>query len=118
MSKPYYLRAKREKVLLFLCYQPNDSLEQLKTNLCEALNNNKTHEEVKLFIDGDKTGEYLPLESTKSIESGSTVYFVYFDRQEGQWEPVNVVQPQLDDDIEEEEPVPVVVKKEKGKKKA
>lgn len=36
-----------------------------------------------MFIDGDKTGEYLPLESTKSIESGSTVYFVYFDRQEG-----------------------------------
>ncbi|RCI03862.1 hypothetical protein CU098_012992, partial [Rhizopus stolonifer] len=112
--KPYYIKALREKVCLFLCYQPNDSIEQIKSNLCKALENKKTPKEVRLLIESDRPGEYTPLEDTKSIENGAVVYFVYLETIEGHWEPVNVIQPQLDDEVEE----PVVTKKEKGKRKA
>lgn len=117
---------------MFLCYQPNDSIEQIKSNLCKALENKKTPKEVRLLIESDRPGEYTPLEDTKSIENGAVVYFVYLETIEGwggffllffiklqilfigHWEPVNVIQPQLDDEVEE----PVVTKKEKGKRKA
>ncbi|CAO3701835.1 hypothetical protein G6F70_000815 [Rhizopus microsporus] len=118
MSKPYYIKAKRQKTIVFLCYQPTDSLEQLKANLCKALDNGKTSKDIKLFLDTDKPDEYIPLEDTKSLENISVINFVYFDQDKGQWEPVNVVQPQLDDDMEDVEPASVVAKKEKGKKKA
>ncbi|KAI9274251.1 hypothetical protein BY458DRAFT_150945 [Sporodiniella umbellata] len=114
MSKPYYIKAVREKSFLFLCYQPDQSINEVKSNLCKALDNKKTHEEVRLLIQNDRQGEYTVLEDVSDIENGSTVYFVYLDTTEGQWETVNVVQPQLNDDVEE----PIVVKKEKGKKKA
>ncbi|KAL7316264.1 hypothetical protein PS15m_005385 [Mucor circinelloides] len=121
MSKPTYIRAKREKTTLFLCIEPKDSLEQVKTKLCQALENKKTNDEVRLLVDGKTKGDYSVLENTKTLENNSIVYYVYYDRNDGQWENVNVIEPELlDDDLMEEEEVPAVTttKKEKGKGRA
>ncbi|GAN02954.1 hypothetical protein MAM1_0031d02404 [Mucor ambiguus] len=120
-SKPTYIRAKREKTTLFLCTEPKDSLEQVKTKLCQALDNKKTSDEVRLLVDGKTKGEYSVLEDTKTLENNAIVYFVYYDRNDGQWENVNVIEPELlDDDLMEEEEVPAAstTKKEKGKGRA
>ncbi|CAO0797010.1 unnamed protein product [Mucor circinelloides] len=83
MSKPTYIRAKREKTTLFLCIEPKDSLEQVKTKLCQALENKKTNDEVRLLVDGKTKGDYSVLENTKTLENNSIVYYVYYDRNDG-----------------------------------
>ncbi|KAL9545035.1 hypothetical protein MBANPS3_007334 [Mucor bainieri] len=120
-SKPTYIRAKREKTTLFLCIELKDTLEQVKTKLCQALDNKKTNDEVRLLVDGKSAGDYSVLENTKTLENNGIVYYVYYDRNDGQWENVNVIEPELlDDDVMEEEEVPAAsaTKKEKGKGRA
>jgi len=126
-----------------LCIEPKDSLEQVKTKLCQALENKKTNDEVRLLVDGKTKGDYSVLENTKTLENNSIVYYVYYDRNDGnesnsnqpswtwltfhkkklvgQWENVNVIEPELlEDDLMEEEEVPAATttKKEKGKGRA
>lgn len=125
-----------------MCIEPKDSLEQVKTKLCQALENKKTNDEVRLLVDGKTKGDYSVLENTKTLENNSIVYYVYYDRNDGnesnnnqsswtcltfykklvgQWENVNVIEPELlDDDLMEEEDVPAATttKKEKGKGRA
>lgn len=87
-SKPTYIRAKNEKTTLFLCIETKDTLDQVKTKLCQALDNKKTNDEVRLLVDGKNKGGYTVLENTKTLENNSIVYFVYYDRNEGnqqQW---------------------------------
>ncbi|KAI8637413.1 hypothetical protein BD408DRAFT_395707 [Parasitella parasitica] len=115
MPKPIYIRAKREKTTLFLCVEAKDTLEQVKTKLCQALGNDKTNEEVRLLVDGKKKGEYSVLENSKQLENNLMVYFVYYDTSDGLWENVHVVEPALDEDMIDEEEAP---KKEKGKGRA
>ncbi|KAI8888574.1 hypothetical protein K501DRAFT_240082 [Backusella circina FSU 941] len=116
MSKPTYIRAKREKTTLFLCIDPKDSLNTIKNKLCLALDNKKTTDEIRILVDSKLKGEYTILEDSKGLENNAIVYFVYFDRVEGQWEPVKLVEPELLDDDMEEEALPA--KKEKGKGRA
>ncbi|KAI8075923.1 uncharacterized protein B0P05DRAFT_546944 [Gilbertella persicaria] len=116
-----YIRAKRARTILFLCVEPTNSLEEVKTKLCQALDNKKTSDEVRLFVDAKNKGEYTLLENPKVLENNDVVYFVYFDREEGQWENVNIIEPELldDDALEEEAPLPpTTTKKEKGKGRA
>ncbi|KAG2193171.1 hypothetical protein INT46_010996 [Mucor plumbeus] len=121
MSKPTYIRAKKEKTTLFLCIETKDTLDQVKTKLCQALDNKKTNDEVRLLVDGKNKGDYTVLENTKTLENNSIVYFVYYDRNEGQWENVHIIEPELiDDDLMEEEEIPTTsaTKREKGKGRA
>lgn len=74
-----YIRAKREKTILFLCITPKLSVDQVKTKLCEALGNGKTKDEVRILVEGKKEGEYTLLESVKSLENNDVVYFVYLN---------------------------------------
>ncbi|CAO3608426.1 unnamed protein product [Mucor hiemalis] len=111
-----YIRAKREKTILFLCIAPKLTVDQIKTKLCEALDNGKTKDDVRLLVEGKKEGEYTLLESAKFLENSDVVYFVYLNQ--GQWETVNVVEPVLlDEDEMEQEELPAA-KKEKGKGRA
>ncbi|KAI8329268.1 hypothetical protein EDC96DRAFT_60315 [Choanephora cucurbitarum] len=122
MSKPsMYIRAKREKTVLFLCTDPTDSVDEIKTKLCQALDNKKTNDEVRLLVEDKSKSGFAVLENPKSLENNGVVYFVYFDKNEGEWENVNVVEPELlDDDMEEDEvsAPPTSTKKEKGKGRA
>lgn len=74
-----YIRAKREKTILFLCIAPKISVDQAKAKLCEALGNGKTIDEVRLLVEGKKEGEYILLENMKSLENNDVVYFVYLN---------------------------------------
>ncbi|KAI8382990.1 hypothetical protein BD560DRAFT_385729 [Blakeslea trispora] len=122
MSKPaMYIRAKREKAVVFLCTDPTDSVDEIKTKLCQALDNKKSNDEVRLLVEDRNQSGYTILENPKSLENNGVVYFVYFDKDQGQWENVNVTEPELlDDDMEEDEvvPPPTSAKKEKGKGRA
>ncbi|CEP18759.1 hypothetical protein [Parasitella parasitica] len=118
MSKPTYIRAKRETTTLFLCIEPKDTLEQVKTKLCQALDNKKTNDEVRLLVDGKNKGDYSELENTKALENNLIVYYVYFDTNEGQWENVHIVEPVLDEDMMDEDEASTPNKKEKGKGRA
>ncbi|KAI7906775.1 uncharacterized protein BX663DRAFT_497548 [Cokeromyces recurvatus] len=115
-AKLTYIRAKREKTNVFLCIQKLDSVDDVKAKLCKALSNEKKPEEIRLLVNGTKE-EYTILENTKSLENNQVVYYVYFDRNEGEWEKVNVIEPQLldEDEIQDEEQI---TKKEKGKGRA
>ncbi|KAI8988237.1 hypothetical protein BDF20DRAFT_313830 [Mycotypha africana] len=115
-----YIRAKREKTILYLCIDKKDSIDQIKQSLCKALNNGKTSDEVRLLVEGNTKGEYKLLESAKALENADIVYFVYYDRDQGQWEDVHYSIPELDADDEEEvlQSPPPVPKKDKGKGKA
>ncbi|KAI8980518.1 hypothetical protein BDB01DRAFT_724951, partial [Pilobolus umbonatus] len=111
-----YIKLRRQRTFLFLCIPPNSPILYIKKKLCEVLETSKTAEEVRLLIQGRNKDEYIELENSKHLETGSTVYYVYYDREEGQWEPVNIIEPELlDDDFVEEIPLP---KKEKGKGRA
>lgn len=79
-SKSMYIRAKREKTILFLCIAPKLTVDQIKTKLCEALDNGKTKDDVRLLVEGKKEGEYTLLESAKSLENSDVVYFVYLNQ--------------------------------------
>lgn len=68
---------------MFLCIDPKDSLDQVKTKLCHALDNKKTKDEVRLLVDGKKEGEYTVLESSKALENSGIVYFVYLNKENG-----------------------------------
>lgn len=80
-SKSMYIRAKREKTILFLCIETSKlTVDQIKTKLCEALDNGKTKDDVRLLVEGKKEGEYTLLESVKSLENSDVVYFVYLNQ--------------------------------------
>jgi hypothetical protein len=69
---------------LFLCIDPKkDTLNQVKTKLCQALDNKKTSEEVRLLVEGTNKGEFTLLDNVKTLENNDIVYFIYFDREDG-----------------------------------
>lgn len=62
---------------MFLCIESDWSTEQVKSKLCEALDNKKTNEDIRILVDGKREGDYKVLESTKSLQNNDLVYFVY-----------------------------------------
>ncbi|KAI9255831.1 hypothetical protein EDC94DRAFT_219498 [Helicostylum pulchrum] len=115
-QKPIYIRAKREKTTVFLCIESSSSMEQVKTKLCQALDNKKTSKDIRILADGRREGEYINVEDVKSLQNNDLVYFVYL-QENGQWETMNIIEPESADEEEEEEEVQVT-KKEKGKGRA
>ncbi|KAI7889140.1 uncharacterized protein EV154DRAFT_515542 [Mucor mucedo] len=117
MQELTYIRAKREKTILFLCIDLKDTVDQLKTKLCQALDNKKSSDDIRILVDGKREGEYKVLEDVKFLDNSDIVYFVYLQGN-GQWEPINVIEPEPADEDEIEEEEPQVIKKEKGKGRA
>ncbi|KAI9471974.1 MAG: hypothetical protein EXX96DRAFT_582451 [Benjaminiella poitrasii] len=119
-QKIMYIRAKREKTSVFLCIQKSDSVQDIKTQLCKAIDEDKKPDEVRLLVSGHGN-DHVVLENTKNLENDQVVYYVYFDRTEGEWEKINVIEPQLldeDDELEEENEQAMTTKREKGKGRA
>lgn len=52
-------------------------MEQVKTKLCQALDNKKTSKDIRILADGRREGEYINVEDVKSLQNNDLVYFVY-----------------------------------------
>lgn len=80
-EKPLYLRARRDKTVLFLCYQAKDSIATIKERLCSALQNNKSPNDVRLYTRKQDDTYTLLNDNDDAIkaglQNGSDIYFVY-----------------------------------------
>ncbi|KAI7882469.1 hypothetical protein K492DRAFT_206201 [Lichtheimia hyalospora FSU 10163] len=123
-EKPLYIRARRDKTVVFLCYQPSDTIATIKGKLCAAIpSSGKTADDIRLYIRrSDGEGYNLLNDASKANASGiqneTDIYYVYGDQ--GNWEQVHTseYEPLDEGDEEMEEDNIPSSKKEKGKGRA
>ncbi|KAG2189007.1 hypothetical protein INT44_004149 [Umbelopsis vinacea] len=123
---PNYIRVKRLTSTYFICVSAKDTIARVKDVLCNTiLNGDKVAEEVRLYIQKPQGG-YTLLEDALQVEKAGLendmlVYLTYYDQDQGQWEDIQVSQPEeLDDGGDDEDDVEdqTLSRKEKGKSKA
>ncbi|KAI7851680.1 hypothetical protein BDC45DRAFT_571842 [Circinella umbellata] len=131
-GKLLYVRARRDRTIVFLCYEAQDTVQILKKKLCDAQSNsNQSPDQVRLYIRRSDQ-QYKLLNDTDTVsnaglETDSDIYFVY-QNEDGKWEEVHteIYEPLdeggPDDEIEGEEAemhgdIPHT-RKEKGKGRA
>ncbi|ORY97274.1 hypothetical protein BCR43DRAFT_523486 [Syncephalastrum racemosum] len=118
-----YVRARRQRTVVFLSLRANDTVGTVKKLLSEALQSEKSAAQIQLFLakadsrvplpDDDQTADAV------GIQEESTLYFVFDDGQGG-WEDVHIDEYEPLDDPEEEVEMKDAPssKKEKGKGRA
>ncbi|KAI9491002.1 hypothetical protein BDB00DRAFT_835575 [Zychaea mexicana] len=90
-GKLLYIRARRSKTVVFLCYESNDSIENLKQKLCAAQPGcDKSPDQIRIYA--RRSDQYTILIDSDSVssaglESESDIYFVYHSQ--GKWEEVH-----------------------------
>lgn len=85
-EKPLYIRARRDKTVVFLCYHPSDTIATIKDKLCAAIpSSGKKADDMRLYIRrSDGEGYNLLNDASKASASGiqneTEIYFVYGDQ--------------------------------------
>lgn len=85
-EKPLYIRARRDKTVVFLCYHPSDTIATIKDKLCAAIpSSGKKADDMRLYIRrSDGEGYNLLNDASKANASGiqneTEIYFVYGDQ--------------------------------------
>ncbi|KAI9263196.1 hypothetical protein BDA99DRAFT_509560 [Phascolomyces articulosus] len=128
-GKLLYIRVRRNKSIVFLCYAAHDTIQNIKQKLCIAQPGcNKSPDQIRLYI--RRSDQYSLLNdsdtvSSAGLESESDIYFVYQD-EDGKWEEVHTeaYEPldeggpdELEEDAEMHADIPHT-RKEKGKGRA
>ncbi|KAI9318674.1 hypothetical protein BX666DRAFT_1528922 [Dichotomocladium elegans] len=122
-GKPLYIRARRNKTVVFLCYDSTDNVASLKQKLCAAIPNcDKTPQQVRFYIRRPDGSGYVPLNETDSVTSAGvqneTDLYYTFNNQ-GTWEEIHTAEYEPLDEIGEEiEEAMPSTKREKGKGRA
>ncbi|KAI8147971.1 hypothetical protein BJV82DRAFT_594113 [Fennellomyces sp. T-0311] len=127
-GKLNYIRARRNKTIVFLCYETRDTIESIKQKLCDAQPGcDKSADQVRLY--SRRSDQYTLLNDADSVtdaglQSDSDIYFVYYDQ--GKWEDVHTepYEP-LDEGVADEEDEDIDIhaeitptRREKGKGRA
>ena len=81
-GKLLYVRARRNRTIVFLCYEAHDTIQNLKKKLCDAQpSSNQSLDQVRLYIRRSDQ-QYTLLNDTDTVsnaglETESDIYFVY-----------------------------------------
>lgn len=82
-SKPLYIKARRHKTIVFLCFQSTDTVLTIKANLSAALQGAKAPNDIRLLKRNPDTAQYIELDDDQATASAAgivndmDIYFVF-----------------------------------------
>lgn len=82
-SKPLYIKARRYKTIVFLCFQPTDTVYTIKKHLSVAVQGAKDPNDIRLLKQIPDTAQYVGLDDDQATASAAgivndmDIYFVF-----------------------------------------